>query len=62
MAGGRRQAAARQIGNAEARLARKWRNVVRADVTAHLAQDETTFLHPFGVDAECDEARASVPA
>ena len=31
-------------------------------VTAHLDQDETIFLHPFGVDAECDEARASLPA
>ena len=30
-------------------------------VTAHLGQDELVFLHPPGVDAECDEARASVP-
>jgi aminoglycoside N3'-acetyltransferase len=48
------------VGHAEARLARS-RDVVAA-VTTHLAADETAFLHPFGVDAECDEARASVPA
>jgi len=49
-----------RIGNAEARLARA-RDVVTT-VTAHLAVDELAFLHPPGVDAECDEARASVPA
>jgi aminoglycoside N3'-acetyltransferase len=49
-----------KLGNAEARLARS-RDIVAA-VTAHLAEDEVTFLHPFGVDAECDEARASLPA
>jgi aminoglycoside 3-N-acetyltransferase len=48
------------VGHAEARLTRS-RDVVAA-VTAHLAADETTFLPPFGVDAACDEARASVPA
>jgi aminoglycoside N3'-acetyltransferase len=48
------------VGHAEARLARA-RDVVRV-VTAHLGQDELVFLHPPGVDAECDEARASVPA
>ena len=48
------------VGHAEARLARS-RDIVAA-VTARLRQDETTFLHPPGVDAECDEARASLPA
>jgi len=47
------------VGHAEARLARS-RDIVAA-VTAHLGQDETAFLHPPGVDAECDEARASLP-
>jgi aminoglycoside N3'-acetyltransferase len=31
-------------------------------VREHLAEDELTFLHPTGVDEECDEARASIPA
>ena len=48
-----------QVGHAEGLLARA-RDVVRV-VTAHLGQDELVFLHPPGVDAECDEARASVP-
>jgi len=48
------------VGHAEGLLARA-RDVVRV-VTAHLGQDELVFLHPPGVDAECDEARASVPA
>ena len=48
------------VGHADARLARA-RDVVAA-VVARLRENETTFLHPFGVDAECDEARASVPA
>jgi hypothetical protein len=26
----------------------------------HLRNDETAFLHPLGVDVECDEARASL--
>jgi len=47
------------VGHAEARLARA-RDIVRV-VTAHLGHDELVFLHPPGVDAECDEARASVP-
>jgi aminoglycoside 3-N-acetyltransferase len=47
------------VGHAEARLARS-RDIIAA-VTAHLAQDETAFLHPPGVDAECDQARASLP-
>lgn len=45
--------------NAEARLARS-RDIIAA-TTDHLAADETVFLHPTGVDAECDEARASPP-
>jgi aminoglycoside N3'-acetyltransferase len=47
------------VGHAEARLARA-RDVVTA-VTDHLGRDELTFLHPPGVDAECDAARASLP-
>lgn len=47
-----------RVGHAEARLARS-RNIVRV-VTAELQQDETIFLHPPGVDEECDEARASL--
>ena len=27
-----------------------------------LQENETAFLHPFGVDTECDEARASLAA
>ena len=49
-----------RVGNAEARLARA-RDIV-AVVTDHLAADELAFLHPPGVDAECDAARAPVPA
>lgn len=47
------------VGHAEARLMRG-RDVI-ATVTAHLGFDELVFLHPPGVDAECDEARASLP-
>lgn len=47
------------IGRGEARLARS-RDIV-ATVVARLLADETTFLHPPGVDAECDLARASIP-
>jgi aminoglycoside N3'-acetyltransferase len=47
------------VGHAEARLARS-RDIVAAAVS-HLAADETIFLHPPGADAECDEARASLP-
>jgi aminoglycoside N3'-acetyltransferase len=47
------------VGHAEARLARSRDIVVAA--TVHLTQNETLFLHPAGVDAECDEARASLP-
>ena len=35
------------------------RDIVRV-VIARLRQDETAFLHPPGVDVECDEARASL--
>ena len=48
------------IGRADARLMRS-RAVVETAV-AELRRDETVFLHPFGVDAECDAARASLPA
>jgi aminoglycoside N3'-acetyltransferase len=46
------------VGQAEARLARS-RDVVDA-VVAHLTRDELAFLHPAGIDAECDQARASL--
>jgi aminoglycoside 3-N-acetyltransferase len=46
------------VGHAEARLARA-RDIVSVAV-AHLREEETVFLHPMGVDAECDEARASL--
>ncbi len=45
------------VGYAEARLARS-RQIVNTAVQ-HLAQDETVFLHPPGVCAECDAARAN---
>jgi aminoglycoside N3'-acetyltransferase/RimJ/RimL family protein N-acetyltransferase len=57
-AGGRQRRAT--VGHAEARLARS-RDIVGA-VVARLSAEETLFLHPPGVDAECDEARASLPA
>ncbi len=46
------------VGHAKARLMRS-RDVVNV-VTARLQQEETIFLHPYGVDEECDEARASI--
>jgi hypothetical protein len=46
------------VGHAEARLVRS-RDVVTVG-TAHLRADETVFLHGTGVDADCDEARASL--
>jgi len=46
------------VGHAEARLARS-RDIVEV-ATSRLAKDETVFLHPPGVDAECDAARASL--
>ena len=47
------------VGHAEARLARS-REIVRVAVE-HLRADETVFLHPAGVDADCDLARESLP-
>jgi aminoglycoside N3'-acetyltransferase len=47
-----------QVGYAEARLMRA-QDVVDV-VVAQLQRDETAFLHPLGVDEECDEARASL--
>ncbi len=47
-----------QVGRAVSRLMRS-RDVV-ATVVEHLRADETAFLHPFGVDEECDDARASL--
>jgi aminoglycoside 3-N-acetyltransferase len=47
------------VGYAEARLARS-RDIVDLAVV-HLREDETIFLHPPGGDAECDQARASLP-
>ncbi len=48
-----------RIGHGEARL------MNAADVVdiavAHLSADETAFLHPPGIDEECDAARASIP-
>ncbi len=46
------------VGHAEARLARS-RDIVEV-VTQRLRQDETIFLHPYGIDEECDEALASL--
>ena len=46
------------VGHAEARLVRS--RVVVDVVTARLRADETVFLHPSGVDVECDEARRSL--
>lgn len=46
------------VGHAAARLVRS-RDIV-AVVSAHLQADELVFLHPPGVDHECDEARLSV--
>lgn len=47
------------VGHAEARLVPA-RAVVDV-VIERLREDETAFLHPAGTDAECDEARASLP-
>lgn len=46
------------VGHAEARLARS-RDLVEA-AFSRLRENETVFLHPTGVDIECDEARASL--
>jgi aminoglycoside 3-N-acetyltransferase len=49
-----------KVGHAEARLIRS-RDIIKV-VVDRLRKDETTFLHPAGVDEECDEARDSLPA
>jgi aminoglycoside 3-N-acetyltransferase len=48
------------VGHADARLMRS-RDVVEV-VLDRLRRDETVFLHPLGVDVQCDEARASLAA
>jgi aminoglycoside 3-N-acetyltransferase len=48
------------VGHAEARLAR-CRDIVEVALL-RLRENETVFLHPVGVDSECDEARASLPS
>lgn len=47
-----------KVGYAEARLVRS-RDLVKV-VIEQLQRNETVFLHPVGVDEECDEARASL--
>jgi aminoglycoside 3-N-acetyltransferase len=47
-----------RVGHAEARLIRS-RDVVEIALE-RLRENETVFLHPLGIDVECDEARASV--
>jgi aminoglycoside 3-N-acetyltransferase len=47
------------VGHAHARVTRS-RDIVRVAL-AHLAESETVFLHPAGVCAECDAARAGMP-
>ena len=46
------------VARGEARLARS-RDIVDAAL-GRLLDDETAFLHPTGVDNQCDEARASL--
>ncbi len=48
------------VGHGEARLARS-RDIAKVALE-HLRAEETVFLHPLGVDEECDEARRSLPA
>ena len=48
------------VGQGDARLTRS-RDLVRV-VVDRLRQNETVFLHPFGVDRQCDEARRSLEA
>jgi len=45
------------VGHAEARLAQSQHIVA---VVEQLRMNETIFLHPKGVDIECDEARESI--
>jgi len=47
------------VGHARALLVCS-RDIVQV-VTGQLAENETLFLHPNGVDHQCDEAHASVP-
>jgi aminoglycoside 3-N-acetyltransferase len=47
------------VGHAVARLSRS-RDIMQVAV-GRLRENETVFLHPPGVDIECDEARASIP-
>ena len=47
-----------KVGNAEARLAQS-QDIVEV-VTGQLRTNETVFLHPKGVDLECDEAWESL--
>lgn len=47
-----------KIGHAEARLAHA--PDIVAVVTEHLKGNETIFLHPKGIDEECDDAWASL--
>ena len=47
-----------KVGHAEARLVMS-RDIVKV-VMDQLQRDETVFLHPLGVDEECDAARASL--
>jgi aminoglycoside 3-N-acetyltransferase len=47
-----------RVGEGEARLARS-RDIVEIGLE-RLRDNETVFLHPPGVDVECDEARASL--
>jgi len=46
------------VGHGEARLIRS-RDIVGVALE-QLRENDTVFLHPVGVDAECDEARASM--
>ncbi len=48
-----------KVGNADARLFRS-QDIVEV-VTERLRKNETIFLHPKGVDEECDEAREGIP-
>jgi aminoglycoside 3-N-acetyltransferase len=47
-----------RVGHADARLIRSC-DIVRV-VVEQLQRNETVFLHPVGVDEQCDEARASL--
>ena len=46
------------VGYAEARLMRS--RAIVSVVTERLKVNETAFLHPIGVDEECDDARSSL--